>query len=77
MKRRMKMGLVRTRHSLCYGQKHGWFMWLPGWAKRAIVKIWNNISCYTMGHEIYGPWDLEDGMHIDKFCSSCSKKWKD
>jgi hypothetical protein len=50
--------------------------WIPHFIQRLIVKTFNNTTCYLFGHEPLGPWDV-DGMHIDKFCPHCTKKWVD
>jgi hypothetical protein len=64
-----RLGIVRKRHHLLWGVKHGFgYRWLPYPIKRVIVKIWNRFSCRIWGHEDYGV-----GV-----CGSCSKvtDWK-
>ncbi len=70
------MGLVRRGHHLLYGHEHGWGRWLPMLAKRLIVHIFNHATCFLLGHDPFGPFEIE-GHKIDKKCTACSKKWKD
>lgn len=69
------MGLVRIGHHLAYGSKHGFGVgWLPFRVQRVIVFVWNHITCFLLGHDVYGPWIIE-GIRRDKFCSACCKEW--
>jgi hypothetical protein len=68
-----RMGLVRHGHWLAYGLDQGVAMWLPRPVQRAVVTLWNRVSCSLMGH---GPviQDEPDGPVV---CCQCCRSVSD
>jgi hypothetical protein len=71
-------GLVRIGHSLGYGWGHGSLRWLPKWAQRIIVRVWNNVTCEIFGHHILDYRKFEDAEFRLKeperiVCTMCCK----
>jgi hypothetical protein len=54
----------------------GFGLWLPRWAKRAIVRAWNGVTCRLLGHEIFGPYETR-GFKFEKKCLACCKRFPD
>jgi hypothetical protein len=69
-----KMGLVLYDKKLCYGSKHGYFMWMPMPLKRRIVAAWNFIVCRIYEHDWIPEFlaNGDDDMH-NRRCYSCCK----
>lgn len=78
-------GLVfLDHHTLGYGYNHGFGRrWLPYWASRIIVCLWNPIACQFWGHSWFP--DFEQATWLDErkpdfssvtedLCSDCSKR---
>lgn len=59
-----EVGLVRYKHWLVYGYKHGVFINWPMFIKLAVVAVWNFISCRLFGHDAI----------LDDVCINCCKK---
>jgi hypothetical protein len=66
-------GIVRSRHWLYWGLDHGFGMRIPHPIQRAIVTVWNHVSCSLMGHDTLTQDDQAGAVS----CVSCLRAVRD